>query len=358
MDVRDIVNRFGGQSALARMIGKGPSTVAYWVRENTIPSKWHSTLLELARERGINLTSADLVMGISALPSAASRAELPVGLFPGSLLVGETEIKCYVLDDGERVISRVGATEFISDLQGQGDLEGYLKARSLQPYLPRAWKDELIDFTLPGVTHKRVAGLRAETFLDICRGLMRAREEGDLTDTQMAMAQRAAQFVMAVAKVGLIALIDEVTGYQYERAEDALQWKLKLYLEEEMREWEKTFPDELWLEFGRLTGWKDPISSRPKYWGKLVMELVYGYLDEDVAQWLRDNAPAPRHGQNYHQWLSSQYGLKKLTEHIWLLVGVASTCSTMHELRAQMAHKFGKVPLQLTFFTDPPHSLV
>jgi hypothetical protein len=27
--------------------------------------------------------------------------------------------------------------------------------------------------------------------------------------------------------------------------------------------WEKTFPDELWSEFGRLTGWKGNLNSRP-----------------------------------------------------------------------------------------------
>jgi hypothetical protein len=352
MEVRDIVNRFGGQTALAKDLGKGPSTIAYWVKENTIPSKWHAPLLDLARKQGVDLTTSDLLQGMTLAEVQPPR--LPVGQFPGTLIVGDAEIKCYVLDNGERVISRVGATEFISDIQGHGDLEGYLRALSLRPYLPKRWQDELIDFTLPEVTHKRVAGLRAETFFEICRGFMEARDEGELTETQMAMAKRAAQFVIAVAKVGLIALIDEVTGYQYERATDALQWKLKLYLEEEMREWEKTFPDELWQEFGRLTGWKEPISSRPKYWGKLVMEMVYGYLDADVAQWLRDHAPTPRHGQNYHQWLTSQYGLKKLTEHIWLLIGVASTCNTMPELRQKMAYKFGKVPMQLTIFTDPP----
>lgn len=351
MAIRDIVNKFGGQSALAKAIGKRPSTVAYWVKQDTIPSRWHQPLLELAQNTGVDLSPGDLVGGMP--PAAILANPLPVGLYPGTLPVGDSEIKCYVLDDGRRVISRVGATEFISDKPGQGDLEGYLSALSLQDYLPSRWQDELIDFTLPEVKHKRVAGLLAETFLDICRGFMEARDKGDLTDIQMEMARRASQFVMACSKVGLIALIDEVTGFQYERAEDALTWKLKLFLEEEMRDWEKTFPDDLWREFGRLTGWKGPISSRPKYWGKLVMELVYGYLDKDVAQWLRDNAPTPRHGKNYHQWLSSQYGLKKLTEHIWLLVGVASTCHTMSELQQRMAYKFGKVPLQMTIFVDP-----
>ena len=43
-------------------------------------------------------------------------------------------------------------------------------------------------------------------------------------------------------------MIDEATGFQYKRAEDALQVKLRAYLEHEMRKWEKTFPDSLWLD--------------------------------------------------------------------------------------------------------------
>jgi hypothetical protein len=62
------------------------------------------------------------------------------------------------------------------------------------------------------------------------------------------------------------------------------------------------------------------------------MELVYDYLDPDVSQWLHDNAPAPRSGRNYHQWLSSQYGLKRLTEHLWMLIGMAAACQTTAEL--------------------------
>ena len=156
----------------------------------------------------------------------------------------------------------------------------------------------------------------------------------------------------AFAKTGIEAAIDEATGYQYERAEDALRVKLKLFLEEEMRPWEKTFPDELWVQFGRLTRWRGPIHQRPKYWGKLVNELVYSYLDPDVYEWLR-TAPAPRHGQNYHQWLSGQYGLRKLIEHVWMLIGMATVCHEMRELRQRMAEKFGRQSIQFTLFLPP-----
>jgi P63C domain len=70
------------------------------------------------------------------------------------------------------------------------------------------------------------------------------------------------------------------------------------------------------------------LHHRPKYWGNLVMELIYEKLDSDGAKWLKEHAPAPRRGQNYHQWLSGQYGLKKLVERIWMIIGMARTAKT------------------------------
>ncbi|HEY4034561.1 MAG TPA: P63C domain-containing protein, partial [Ktedonobacteraceae bacterium] len=134
----------------------------------------------------------------------------------------------------------------------------------------------------------------------------------------------------------------------------ALQIKLRLYLEEEMRKWESTFPDELWREFGRLTHWQGSLTQRPKYWGKLVMELIYEYLDHDVAEWLRKNNLAPKKGQNHHQWLSAQYGLRRLLEHIWMVIGLAKACNSMRELQTRMAELYGRQPIQYTLFLPPP----
>src|SRR3954454_24656230 len=59
-------------------------------------------------------------------------------------------------------------------------------------------------------------------------------------------------------------------------------------------------------------------------------------------------------GQNHHHWLNAQYGLKKLMEHIWTVVGMAAACKTTPELREKMAERYGKVPIQLTLYLDPP----
>jgi len=273
------------------------------------------------------------------LPSIPSN--LPVAKWPGQLELGG--IAVYVLDDGRRIISRTGATNFLTDEKGGGNLESYVGVQALQKYIPANLRGMMVEFILPEVVNKTVKGMEAETFVDICQAYVDAWRANELqSDTQRNIAIRAVMFLAACAKVGIIALIDEATGFQYERPLDALQVKLKLFLVEEMRKWEKTFPDELWEHFGRLTHWTGGVNSRPKYWGKLVMELIYEYLDPDVAQWLRDNAPEPIHGQNYHQWLSEQYGLRRLVEHIWKVIGVASTCDTMDELKYKMAQLYGK----------------
>jgi hypothetical protein len=353
-----IVEKFGGQSALARLLGKSPSTVQYWTKTGKIPAKWQGELLALAREQGIELYSSDFMDSLETHAVAVEDGEppVPVAQWPGILKIGSVEVPVYVLDDGSRVISRTGAITVITGRESGGNIQSYLGVGALKGYLPEDWSDQMMEFTIPGVHNKTVRGMAAETFLDICKAYVRALSDGALeTERQIDIAMKASMFLAACAKVGLTALIDEATGYQYERPEDALQFKLKLFLEEEMRKWESTFPDELWREFGRLTNWSGPIMHRPKYWGKLVMELIYGYLDPDVAKWLKEHNPKPQKGRNHHQWLSSQFGLQKLTEHIWMVIGLAKACESMPELKARMAEIYGLHPVQLTLYVPPPN---
>lgn len=56
-----VIEKFGSQSQLARLIGKGQTTVQYWAAKGVIPAKWHATLLELAEKRGISLCADDFV---------------------------------------------------------------------------------------------------------------------------------------------------------------------------------------------------------------------------------------------------------------------------------------------------------
>lgn len=276
----------------------------------------------------------------------------PFAKHAGTVDLGSGHIDCYVLDNNDRVLALRSAVRALTGVDGS-DLDSYIGVQSLRGYLDS--KEVLagaLDFSIPG-TQFTGRGLRANAFLGICRAYVNALQAGALTtERQRGLAMKCAVLLAACANVGLDALIDEATGYQYERAEDALQVKLRAYVLEELRAWEKTFPDALWEEFGRLTNWSGSLHSRPKWWGKLVLELIYEALDPDVAAHLKTTKPSPRHGQNYHQWLTQDVGLRALIPHIHQVVGIAKTCSTIAELKEKVALHYGKKPMQLPLRFD------
>ena len=279
----------------------------------------------------------------------------PFAKFPGQIDMGGNPIDVYVLDTGDRVISMRGAVKAITG-QDAGNLVEYLSVQGLKDHID---KDLLLvettEFHIPG-TQFRGRGITAEQFEAVITGYVKALHAGSLTtDRQRQIAITCAILSTAFLKIGIVAQIDEATGYQYVRAEDALQVKLRAYVAEELRDWEKTFPDELWEQFGRLTKWKGSFKQRPKWWGHLVLELVYQALDPDIAKYLKENKPKPVHGKNYHQWMTQDIGLKALISHIYEIIGIAKTCSDMRELRDKVALHYGREPVQLTMYLPRPY---
>ena len=306
-----------------------------------------------ARERELEAEVSDEEGG-ELLPPEPS---MPIARHRGVLNIVGLEVPCYVLDSGEKIIGRTSATELLTGIKGGGALEKYIAVRSLEPFINSGLVlEKMVPFRLLEVEglERAVKGLPADLLIEICQGFVAALQASmdphspypKLTDRQRQMAMQASIFLSACAKTGLEALIDEATGYQYERAEDALQVKLRAFIADELRAWEKTFPDELWQEFGRLTGWGGSLNSRPKWWGKLVIELIYDTLDADVAQYLRENRPPP--GVHWHRQLTHNVGVRSLVSRCYEVIGMAKTCENIRELRDKVAEHYGKEIVQLT----------
>lgn len=281
------------------------------------------------------------------------KATPPRAMFSGILSLGNAELPSYVLEGGIRVFSTAGLLQGLG-FNPKSNADEIFKAREIQPYFepignPRT---ALIDFYTDKGTLAR--GYDVEKFIDICKAYSQALEQEKLTlPRHQEAAMRANAIIRATSKVGIIALVDEVTGYQYARAENELQFKLKLYLSEEMRGWEKTFPDDLWIQFARLTHWAGtPLKNRPRHWGYFVMDLIYRSLDPDVAKYLKEHKPEPKKGQNYHQWFNEDYGVRKLREHINRIVGMAQAADSIEELKKKVAFYYKKEPLQLEVFLE------
>lgn len=290
---------------------------------------------------------------------------MPVARWRGTLNLVGVDVPCYVLDNGLKIIGRTSATETLTGIKGGGALEKYIGVKALEPFINKDLVlERFVAFRLPEVEglERAVKGLPADLMIEVCQGFVAALQATfdpnspypRLTDRQREMAIKASMFLSACAKVGLEALIDEATGYQYERAEDALQVKLRAFIADELRAWEKTFPDELWLEFGRLTGWATPLRSRPKWWGKLVIEMIYDTLDPDVAEYLKTHKPPP--GVHWHRQLTENYGIRQLVSRCYEIVGMAKPCTNVRELRDKVALHYGKQPVQLTLYVPAPQT--
>lgn len=272
----------------------------------------------------------------------------PFAKWRGQIDLGGDLLDVYVLDTKQRVISLRATVKAIANADS-GDLAKFIGVSSLNGFIN---KDlivaQLMEFSIPGNPHKGL-GLTTEHFELICRGYVQAlHEKAPLTDRQKEIAIKCAVLTAGLTRTGLDALIDEATGYQYERAEDALQVKLRAFIADELRDWEKTFPDELWEEFGRLTHWTGALHSRPKWWGKLVIELIYDTLDPDVAEYLKTHKP--ENGVHWHRQLTDNMGIRQLVSRCYEVIGMAKTCRDIGELRQRVAEHYGKKPVQFTMY--------
>ena len=185
----------------------------------------------------------------------------------GKITIGDKELPCAVLEDGTRILSsRAIFKAFDRTPKGKKskdnaentvtDLPSFIGANNLKPLIDKAFSAET-HFSIKYIAKdKRVLeGYKAEILPIICDIYLQARQEDLLLPQQYDMAHASEILVRSLSKIGIIALVDEATGYQEEREKDELQKLLSLYVREEYLPWTRRFPDEFYKETFRLKGW-------------------------------------------------------------------------------------------------------
>ena len=111
-----------------------------------------------------------------------------------------------------------------------------------------------------------------------------------MTKRQEPLAVAAEILLGALGSVGIIALVDEATGFQRVRDSQALQDILNMYIGKELAKWAKRFPDEFYKEIFRLRGWNyDPKSSkRPMYMARITIDLVFDRIGPGLTKELQE----------------------------------------------------------------------
>lgn len=254
----------------------------------------------------------------------------------GILRLGAIEIPCAVLHDETRVFSERGVTKALGGKRGgshwkrmrEAELEGgaklpvYLSANNLKPFIDLELASALsspIPYTIPGAGGVAY-GLDARLLPAVCNVLLKARDAGKLTEPQERLAVQADIITRGFAEVGVIALVDEATGYQDKRARDALAKILEAFVATELRKWVSTFSADYYKELCRLQQWPFKESLRlPRYAGKLTDDLVYKRLAPGVRDELRNLNPTDetkRRKAKHFQWLTEDLGYPKLQQHV------------------------------------------
>jgi P63C domain len=268
--------------------------------------------------------------------------EMPYSVFRGTLKIGALEMECHVLSDGRRAFTQREMVRMLSGGRESGDLAGYLTANPLIDI--DSIVGGVVKFKIPG-NPTLASGYEATMLVEICDKYMEAESQRLLKSNQKKLALQSAIILRSCAKVGIIALIDEATGYQQFRAKRELQLKLQAFIADELQEWARMFPDEFWLELARLEGIHYSPRNRPLRWGKYVMMFVYDAIDSDVGKQLREKNPNPHFKTNHHQWLK-QWGRQRVNDQIQRVITVMKLCDDMTDFRKKFAKVFKKTPLQ------------
>jgi len=300
---------------------------------------------------------------------------LPKATHRGMLVIGEIKIPCAVLDNGKRIITEHGITKAILGVisgasqrakkaqhEGQAPLPLFLAPSNLKPFI----SEDLLYGPLVPISYrdnrKQVVGFDATILPGACDVWLRAREAKALQTQQLDKAQKAEILMRGLAHIGIIALVDEATGYQEVRDKEALQAILDAYLRKELAVWAKRFPDEFYQHIFRLRGWtwRGRGVNPPQVVATYTKDIVYARLAPHIIEELERRNPveAGRRKSKHHQWLTDDIGHPALAQHLHAVITLMRVSSSWNQFKAMLdlAHPKKGDTLQLPLMNESPPS--
>lgn len=251
------------------------------------------------------------------------------------LMLGKISIPCYVLNNGMRVLSGRGLQKAIgADSKSSGTwLSKFVNSNAITWNMNPGILDKFnspVEFNRKnaGGSQSITYGYEATLLIDLCSAIIEAFESRKFQMSEIYY-RSAKTIIKAVAKTGIIALVDEATGYDKEkgRARDELQRYLSSFINQEASTWVKTFPDEFFEDIYKMRNWTwAKTTARPSFVGKIINDTVYERIAPLIYDELRKLNPKMDSGNRkykFHQFLTSDVGKPKLQTHLAILHSLA-----------------------------------
>lgn len=284
----------------------------------------------------------------------------------GVVKLGDFTVPCYVTKAGVRLIASRKMQEILKVVEEDPeDQPGVQRPGTrFQRFLTRKFfnslisKEELQDLFTPirrSFRGRIISGYRSDALTKFCELMMQANAQGLLaTDRQRIVAEQAKVLYSAFAKIGLVALIDEATGYQQIRDPSALRLLVQQYIAQEKREWDKQFPDSFYDGLNRMYNSKKMtttakgtvIQNRPQHFANFTRTYVYEPLENGAVleELDRINPKINSRGtrrDRFHQHLSQGYGIEKLKRQVLSVETLIDVSDNIAQFKRLYNKKFG-----------------
>jgi hypothetical protein len=179
-------------------------------------------------------------------------------------------------------------------------------------------------------------GFEGTLLIDLCDAIWEANKQKKLTARQKFLAVQAEIIVRSAAKVGIIALIDEATGYIKDKRKDEYRELFKEFIRDDIREYEKEFPDQFYDMIYKLYNIKRVNKkNHPQFFAGFTRRYVYAPLANSngaILDMLDEKNPViyTNGGRKYKmfQFLTDVVGIPSLRAHLWQLIGIGSATKT------------------------------
>ncbi|MCA3719658.1 P63C domain-containing protein [Phenylobacterium sp.] len=259
--------------------------------------------------------------------------------------IGGIEVACFVLDDGRRVIATNGVLSALemarggAMVKGMNRLELFAAQNRLSAFVSNDLLARIANPIKFRVGNTTAHGFESDVLIELAEAVIAADNQGALQKQQAAIAHRCRVILSGLTRVGLIALIDEATGYQKRRDANELQKILSAYLLPEHRPWIQAVPDEFTKEIYRVYGWeRKPQNRGPRYAGKLIRQLVYERMPKPVLPALDQSNPSEngRRKRKHHQFLTPQQGLDHFRSQVITIMTLLRISANKHEFKTNL----------------------
>lgn len=259
---------------------------------------------------------------------------LPQAAYSGPIIIGDMVFPASVLSDGTRILTQ---TDFMKGMgmyysgwvarnratdDAAADVPHFLSFKKLKPFIDKHLGDLQSIVVKYRTERGNIAhGIKAEIIPKVCEVWLDADESGELGSRQKQVAAKARMIIRALAHIGIIALVDEATGYQDVRRRDALQELFDAFLQKELAAWAKRFPDEFYQQIYRLRGWewRGRHINPPQVVAHYTNDFVYDRLAPGIREELERRMPRTETGKKrgrLHQLFNDDIGHPALAQHL------------------------------------------